>query len=61
MSLILSALRARLAMQRGARHKEACRLIERLEDSAPGSPMLRFGWGTPGDREERLASGRSLR
>ena len=55
MSLIVSALRARLAMRTGQRRLEACRLIERLEDLGRGNPAFRFGWETDDDRADRYA------
>jgi hypothetical protein len=54
LSLVVSALRARLAMMRGARRQWASRLIERLDEGVPGNPSWRFGWESHGDLVERL-------
>jgi hypothetical protein len=54
MSLVVSALRARLAMTTGDRRRQCAHLIERLEDSGPGSPRQRFGWETPEDFRDRV-------
>lgn len=56
MSLVVSSLRARLAMLGGARRRQASRLIERLEDSAPGNPAKRFSWESTADLEGRVAT-----
>lgn len=42
LDIIVSALRARLAMARGDRRERMLRLIARLEDVAPGNPEWRL-------------------
>jgi hypothetical protein len=49
--LILSALRARLAMAGKQTRRDIERLIERLEEMEPGNPEWRFGYAA-----ERLAT-----
>lgn len=54
LSLVVSALRARIAMQTGARRLASARLIERLEEGGQGNPGWRFGWETMDDYAERM-------
>lgn len=56
MSLIVSSLRARLAMRTGTSALRTRRLIERLEDTAPGNPTWRFSWENPVDCQERITA-----
>lgn len=55
LSLVVSALRARLAMQRGARRLASAQLIERLEEGGRGNPAFRFSWESEADRAERMS------
>lgn len=46
--LIVASLSARLAMARGARHRQMVKLIIRLADGGVGNPAWRFDDAAPG-------------